>query len=242
MKLARNNVVIIGASGAIGTAMVKHFSEKRHCGEIHAFSEGNIPNKLSNVNYHKINYSEDISIRNAAESASHSQPIDLVFVANGILHKSDVQPEKTYRDLSFENFKNIFEANIFVPAIIAKYFLPKMNSEANSVFATLSARVGSISDNRLGGWYAYRSSKAALNMIIKNLSIETGRRSKKIIVVGLHPGTVDSPLSKPFQKGVPKEKLFSPEYSCEYLVKIMDRLNPDQSGKVFSWDGTEIQP
>ena len=111
-----------------------------------------------------------------------------------------------------------------------------------SVFAALSARVGSISDNILGGWYAYRSSKAALNMIIKNAAIEISRSNKQAIVVGMHPGTVDSHLSKPFQSRVPKHQLFTPEYAAEKLLHVMTALMPSDSGKCFAWDGKEILP
>ena len=106
----------------------------------------------------------------------------------------------------------------------------------------MSARVGSISDNKLGGWYAYRSSKAALNMMIKNLSIEVGRRNKKAILVGLHPGTVDSNLSKPFQNNVPAEKLFSHETSVDHLLKVLFNLKLENTGKIYAWDGSEIEP
>ena len=134
----------------------------------------------------------------------------------------------------------VFTINTFGPAIIARYFLPKMRRDRKSVFACLSARVGSISDNRLGGWYAYRASKSALNMIIKNCAIEMSRRNKQTCVVGLHPGTVDTDLSKPFQSGVAKNKLFSPTHSSECLLKVINDLSTVDSGKVFAWDGSEV--
>ena len=126
--------------------------------------------------------------------------------------------------------------------LLAKHVFKKFDGSGAPIFATVSARVGSISDNRLGGWYAYRASKAALNMIIKNLSIEVARKNKKAIIVGLHPGTVDSDLSKPFQKHVAKEKLFSPEFSSEKLLQVLQSLKPDCSGKCFAWDGKEVLP
>ena len=126
--------------------------------------------------------------------------------------------------------------------MIAKYFLPKLNREKRSIFAALSARVGSISDNQLGGWYSYRASKAALNMVIKNIAIEISRFNKKAIIVGLHPGTVDSNLSKPFQVNVPYGKLFTPEFSTQKLVEVLRSLTSKQSGKCFAWDGQEILP
>ena len=139
-----------------------------------------------------------------------------------------------------ENFEHLFQINTIGPALVAKYFLPKLNRNSRSVFAVLSARVGSIADNRLGGWYAYRASKAALNMIIKNASIEIARKNKQAIVVCLHPGTVDSLLSKPFQSNVPDGKLFSPEFSAGKLLSVVDNLSPDQSGGIVGWDGEPI--
>ena len=106
----------------------------------------------------------------------------------------------------------------------------------------MSARVGSISDNKLGGWYAYRASKSALNMMIKNLSIEVGRKNKNAILVGLHPGTVNSKLSKPFQSNVPEKKLFTPDQSVNYLLQVLSKLKNEDSGKIFAWDGSEILP
>ena len=108
--------------------------------------------------------------------------------------------------------------------------------------ATLSARVGSVSDNQLGGWYAYRASKAALNIIIKNSAIEISRRNNDSIVVGMHPGTVASDLSKPFQKGVPSGKLFTPELAASRLLKVLSTLSAKDTGKCFAWDGKEILP
>lgn len=178
----------------------------------------------------------------AAELAAKEKPLDLVIVANGILHDEGLMPEKALRDLSAKNFHRVYEANTITPALIAKYFLPKLNRDQPSIFAALSARVGSISDNQLGGWYAYRASKAALNMIIKNAAIEVGRRNKHAIVVGLHPGTVNSDLSKPFQSKVADGKLFTPDYSAEKLLDVLGNLSPEQTGKCFAWDGKEVLP
>ena len=151
-------------------------------------------------------------------------------------------PEKSLRELSLEKFQRLFLVNTIIPALIAKHFCPYLNKETPSVFAALSARVGSISDNQLGGWYSYRSSKAALNMIIKNTAIEINRTNKQAIIVGIHPGTVNSNLSKPFQKNVPKEKLFSPNFAAEKIYQVITQLSSQSSGKCFAWDNTEILP
>ena len=150
-------------------------------------------------------------------------------------------PEKSISQLSFENFNRTILINTILPAMIGKYFIPKLNKNSKSVFAVLSARVGSISDNRIGGWYSYRSSKAALNMIIKNFSIEVKRRNKNAIIVGLHPGTVNSNLSKPFQGNVEKNKLFEPTFSAGKLVGVIQNLSGVDSGKCIAWDGKEIE-
>ncbi|MDO7598137.1 MAG: SDR family NAD(P)-dependent oxidoreductase [Pseudomonadota bacterium] len=233
MSFDPQNIVIIGASGAIGSAFTKRLSEQYPNASLYAFCR--------NGKYH-IDYSSEDSIAAAAVYASKEKPLDLVIVANGILHDADIMPEKSLRELSAEKFHRIFEVNTITPALIAKHFLPKLNRHKPSIFAALSARVGSISDNRLGGWYAYRASKSALNMIIKNASIEIGRRNKHAIIVGIHPGTVDSNLSKPFQANVPAAKLFTPKYSANKLLDVLENLTPEQTGKCFAWDGEEILP
>jgi NAD(P)-dependent dehydrogenase (short-subunit alcohol dehydrogenase family) len=108
------------------------------------------------------------------------------------------------------------------------------------VFAAISARVGSISDNRLGGWYSYRASKAALNMLLKTAAIELGRTRKELVVLGLHPGTVDTGLSKPFQSNVSEGKLFTPEQSARYLLEVIDGVTPEHSGSVLAWDAQTV--
>lgn len=231
MSFNPKNIAILGASGAIGSAFTKILSNKYPNAHLFAFSRSG---------KNQIDYSNESSIAKAAELATKEKPLDLVIAANGILHDGKLMPEKSLQDLSAEKFHHIFEINIITPALIAKYFLPKLNKEQLSIFAALSARLGSISDNRLGGWYAYRTSKAALNMMIKNASIEVGRKNKQAIIVGLHPGTVKSNLSKPFQDNVADGELFMPEYSAERLLKVLINLNPMQTGKCFAWDGKEI--
>ena len=152
-------------------------------------------------------------------------------------------PDRNKDDKTSEKkFKEVFFVNTILPSIIAKHFIPKLSKNNQSILAFMSARVGSISDNKLGGWYAYRASKSALNMMIKNLSIEVGRKNKNAILVGLHPGTVNSKLSKPFQSNVPEKKLFTPDQSVNYLLQVLSKLKNEDSGKIFAWDGSEILP
>jgi NAD(P)-dependent dehydrogenase (short-subunit alcohol dehydrogenase family) len=124
--------------------------------------------------------------------------------------------------------------------MVAKHFLPRLRTGHKTVFAALSARVGSISDNRLGGWASYRASKAALNMLLKTLALEHSRRWPDSVIVGLHPGTVDTALSKPFSSRVPAERLFEPSQSARYLLGVIDDLTPTATGGFFAWDGTPI--
>ncbi len=128
----------------------------------------------------------------------------------------------------------------FLKYLNAKHFLPLLHKDKRAVFAALSAKVGSIPDNHLGGWYAYRASKVALNMMIKNASIKMGRRYKQAVIGGLHPGTVDSNLSKPFQSHAKVGKIFTPDYAAEKLISVLEDLSPDDSGNCFGWGGQEI--
>jgi NAD(P)-dependent dehydrogenase (short-subunit alcohol dehydrogenase family) len=148
-----------------------------------------------------------------------------------------IQPEKALKQINAKAMAHVLAVNAIAPALIAKYFLPLMARDEKAVMAHLSARVGSISDNRMGGWTSYRAAKAAQNMVVKNAAIETARRDKQKIIIGLHPGTVDSHLSAPFQGNVADDKLFSPAQSAAYLLAVIDGLQADDSGKVFAWDG-----
>lgn len=236
------NIAVIGSSGTIGSTFTRQLSELHTDAKIHAFSRSEKESSANNVVHHTIDYNDEVSIEQAASHASSDAPLDIVIVATGILFDDSIAPEKSLRELSAKKFLRLFEVNTILPALIAKHFLPKLNRQDRSIFAALSARVGSISDNKLGGWYSYRASKSGLNMIIKNAAIEISRRNKKAIIVGLHPGTVDSNLSKPFQGNVPDGKLFTPDYSVKRLLDVLDNLTPESSGRCFSWDGKEVQP
>ena len=237
-----HNIAVIGASGAIGGAIVEQLAHLNPNAWLTAFSRRHITFSNPRINFRELDYENEAEIESAAAWAAERVPLDLIIVACGLLHDDEIMPEKSMRDLSREKFLKVFTANTVAPALIAKYFIPKLNTKAPAIFAALSARVGSISDNQLGGWYAYRASKAALNMVIKNLAIEAARRNKGATIVGLHPGTVDSTLSEPFQGSVPDGKLFSPDHAAEKLCRVINRLSPEQSGLCFAWNGEEIKP
>lgn len=240
--MTAKNIAIIGSAGAIGSAFTQELAERYPEAYICAFAR-NTPEQLpGGVRFHCIDYTNESSIAACAAAASAASPLDLVVVATGILHEGEIKPEKSLRDLSAEKFQRLFAANTVAPALLAKHFVPKLNRDERAVFAALSARVGSISDNRLGGWYAYRASKAALNMVLKNVAIETRRQNKGAIIVGLQPGTVDSELSKPFQGNVPEGQLFTPTYAARQLLNVLDTLKPEQSGKCFDFEGLEVEP
>lgn len=227
------NIVVFGSSGSIGSAFVRKLTLQYPGAHIHPFSrQGRF----------EIEYSKESSIAEAAKRVSESGPLDLGIVSIGALHDQHVVPEKSLKSLSSKNFHHLFEINTVIPALLSKYFLPLLNKAQPSIFAILSARVGSISDNRLGGWYAYRASKAALNMVIKNAAIEIARVNRKGIVVGLHPGTVDSDLSKPFQSRIPINQLVTSDESVDNMLQVLATLGLSDSGRCYAWDGEEIFP
>ncbi|MBL6664559.1 MAG: SDR family NAD(P)-dependent oxidoreductase [Rickettsiales bacterium] len=233
------NIVVIGASGALGFEFVKQFGGDKNVKNVFAFSRSKIAFDNDKIIADFIDIEDEKSIQEAAQKCPNK--IDLVIVATGILHDEKLMPEKSLRDLNKEKFEKLFSVNTIGPALIAKYFLAKLNKEQKSVFAAISARVGSISDNHLGGWYAYRASKTALNMVLKNAAIETARSNKKAIILGLHPGTVDSKLSKPFQSAVKADKLFSPQYSVEKMREVLEKSTISDSGSVIDFNNIKIE-
>jgi len=220
--------VVIGASGGIGAALAEALAEEG--ATVHGFAR-------SFTGSRHLDLEDEASI--AAAAATVGTP-DLVFVATGLLHDGDRGPEKALRDLDPAWLARNFAINAIGPAIVAKHFLPVMPKAGRSIFAALSARVGSISDNRLGGWHGYRASKAALNQLVRTLAIEDKRRNSSGIVIALHPGTVATALSQPFRSG--GRDLLQPDRAAVQLLDLIDGLKAPDSGKLFAWDGAEIAP
>ncbi|MEY2926226.1 MAG: hypothetical protein RL367_703 [Pseudomonadota bacterium] len=183
---------------------------------------------------------DEPSIAAAAAQIGKAGALDLIIVTTGLLHGGGIAPEKSWRALDPATMARVFALNTIGPALIAKHFLPLLARDRRSVFAVLSARVGSISDNRLGGWHSYRASKAALNMLVRNFALELATRNPNAIAVALHPGTVATRLSEPFQHGVAADRLFSPDVSAGHLLTVLDGLTVQDSGGLFAWDGTAI--
>lgn len=234
-------VAVIGASGGIGAALVERLVELPSTSRVFAFARGLDEQSNDKIHLAPIDITRERTVRDAAAVATLDGPLDLVIVATGMLHDSNgVFPEKSLRNIDASVMLDVLRINTVGPSLVAKHFLPQLRSTGKSVFAALSARVGSIGDNRLGGWTSYRASKAALNMVLKTLSIEHARRFPDSVIVGLHPGTVDTRLSRPFQRNVAKDKLFSTARAAGYLLDVIDQVTPPDSGRVFAWDGSLI--
>lgn len=233
-----NSALVFGVSGGLGKAFVEALSQDYET--VYAVSREGYVFPQSNV----ISFVGDVTNEESLLSVASeiANPIQLVIVATGILHDSSgLSPEKSLKDITKKNFELSYVVNTVGPALVGKVFGPKLDKEQKSVFAVLTARVGSISDNRLGGWYAYRAAKAATHMIVKCLAIELSRKNKNAVVLSLHPGTVDTHLSKPFQRNVPSEKLFSTEYSVNQLLNVIKNSATEQSGKVLAYNGEVIE-
>jgi len=245
--------VIFGANGGIGQEFVKQALERHAvvfaCSRPHSSEAASeiptikaLENGLVKV---ELNPLDDHHLKKFSEHVNNQYGhVDLIVNAIGILHHSEeIQPEKRIEDFDLTSFINVMQTNAATSALIAKHFIKllKQSNTQTAIFASISARVGSISDNRLGGWYSYRASKAALNQVIKTLSIEVARRNKNTAVIALHPGTTDTNLSKPFQQNVKPGKLFSAEYSVRKMFQIIDNLFIEDNGKFFAWDGSTIE-
>lgn len=229
---------IFGSSGGIGAALVELLAAREDVAEVHALARGP-QSSAGKVSAHRFDLTDEATIAQAV--AAIAAPLDLVIVATGRLVRDNGEgPEKSARALNAPALAEMFAINAIGPALIAKHCVPLLRKTGTPTFAAVSAKVGSISDNRLGGWHSYRASKAALNMLMRNFAIELARTNPSAIAVTLHPGTVDTPLSRLFQRGVPTEKLFTPERSSEHLLTVIDSLTPSDSGKLFAWDGTEL--
>ena len=235
------SVAIIGSSGAIGRAFLDAYIADKEISNIYSISRTEVELNDARIIHINIDVTDEVSVKAAASKIGENR-LDKLIVATGILHTELFGPEKSIKDIKIENFVKIFSVNAFGPALIGKYFLPLMKKDKKSIAAFLSARVGSISENKLGGWYAYRASKSALNQIIKNFSIESKRTNPAGIIIGLQPGTVKSKLSEPFQKNVKKGKLLLPKDSVKSLIRVIESVMQNDSGKIFDWKGEEITP
>lgn len=232
------HALIVGASGGIGQALLPEIASRPMAARITGWSR-QPPESMPPIDgWQQVDITDEASIERAARALGG---VDLVIVATGMLHGPGHQPEKTFRAMDAAAMAHAFAINTIGPALVAKHVLPYFPRDKRAVFAALSARVGSIGDNRLGGWYSYRASKAALNQIIRTLSIELRLTHPQAVAIGLHPGTVDTGLSKPFQARVPNEALTSPQIAAARLLDVLSTRTAADSGRVFDWRG-EVVP
>lgn len=218
--------VVFGAGGGIGGALVNAIKAAEKFKQVVSFSRSSTPS---------IDLLDEASLERAVAFAADQGELRLVIDATGFLHDDQQKPEKSWRQLDAANLARAFSLNAIGPALIMKHMLPRLPRSGKAVFATLSARVGSIGDNRLGGWYSYRASKAALNQLVRTAAVELARRSPDSLCIALHPGTVATALSAPFAaSGL---EVHTPAASARHLLAVVDRLTADANGGFFDWRG-----
>jgi NAD(P)-dependent dehydrogenase (short-subunit alcohol dehydrogenase family) len=236
--------LVVGASGGIGAAVLNKLLELESLAVVVAVSRLGRPASLDSHGdrlwWIDSDYSEESIASITGSIGSADIALRRVVICNGILHQAQLQPEKALEKLRAQSMTKVFEINTVVPALWVSGLVGSLRRSSNCVIAVLSARVGSIADNRLGGWYSYRASKAALNMFLKTAAVEFARRAPKVKLVAFHPGTTDTPLSSPFQKGVLAEKLFTPEFVAERIVRVMDEVPSDGELSFLAWDGKPV--
>ena len=231
-------VLIFGGNGGIGHSLCKQLLNHSPEIELHATYRANKRNDLSDdIIWHNVDITSEDEI---SELAAQFSSIDWIINAIGLLHTPSNGPEKNLQSCQSEFFLENIKVNALPTLLIAKRFSACLKASSHPRFVTISAKVGSIEDNRLGGWYSYRSSKAALNMLIKNISIEWSRRMPKACILSVHPGTTDTPLSKPFQANVPDGKLFEPDKVASDILHIIEKAGPEITGSFLSYDGQTL--
>jgi NAD(P)-dependent dehydrogenase (short-subunit alcohol dehydrogenase family) len=219
--------LVIGASGGIGRAMVQHLTNAPQCAEVVGLHRHSEP---------RIDFEDEASIAGAADALRGGGKFHLIINAAGLLHSADFMPEKKLGDLNYAQLEATFRVNTFGPALVLRHFSPLLAND-RAVLALVSAKVGSIEDNRLGGWYSYRASKAALNMLLKTAAIELKRSNPKAVLVSLHPGTVNTGLSKPF-KGEQIGRL--PSEAARDMLTALDQLTPADTGSFVAYSGDRL--
>ena len=236
--------LVVGASGGIGAAVVHRYLDDPTFTRVFAVSRGAQPAESGVVGSRLVwltsDYSEASVAGIAEQITQHDCQLRRVIICNGILHNPGLMPEKSLDKVNRDAMHQVFDANVVVPALWVSALAGRLRRSTGCVIAVLSARVGSISDNRLGGWYSYRSSKAALNMFLKTAAIEYARRAPRVKLVAFHPGTTDTALSQPFQSGVPEGKLFSPAFVAERLCTQLNTVQADGELAFVDWDARPV--
>jgi NAD(P)-dependent dehydrogenase (short-subunit alcohol dehydrogenase family) len=242
-----SHALVIGASSGIAQALLSQLADLPDVTQVHAVSRTSQSFSNPSITSFSFNTLDEEDVK-AFITEQREQGVTYRYVVStvGVLHRDEnehqiaLKPEKRLEDIDPKQLQSYFEVNTILPAIWLKHLIRVMPKGMPSVIAFLSARVGSISDNRLGGWYGYRASKAALNMMIKNAAIEYARRNKHVALMSYHPGTVDTGLSKPFQANVKADKLFTPEYTAQCLIQLLVAAEAANSPYYLGWDGKTI--
>ncbi len=226
--------VVVGAGGGLGSALLAYLQQGGAYGQVLGVS------RSAEV---QLDYLDESSIALAAQQVARTGvesgcELRLLIVATGFLHGDQGQPERSWSHLDADYLQHVFAINAIGPALVMKHFLPLMPKTGRCVAGFVSAKVGSIGDNALGGWYGYRASKAALNQLVKTASIELTRRNKESVCVALHPGTVDTALSQPFAKAGLKVR--PPQEAAEDLLWVLDRLTPSNTGSLVDYRGQRL--
>ena len=231
-------ILIIGGSGGIGSALIKHLMASKPGSTIYATYHTNKPEiEHINLEWFKADASSESDIK---KLSNHITSLDILVNTAGVLHIPKKMPEKSVNEFNSEFFYHNIKSNTLPTVILSKYFSKQLKSKNKTYFISFSARIGSIEDNKIGGWISYRCSKAALNMAIKTISIEWKNKSPNCCVLSFHPGTTDTGLSNPFQKNIQPEKIFPASYVATCLLRLLGTLKPADTGKFFSFDGEEI--
>ena len=241
------NALVVGGGQGIGLGFVKQLLGSSDTTHVYAtYRRLESATELlaiedSRLRVIQMDITDEAQIAQTIQQIQVESPM-LHYIINsaGVLHEDEMQPEKSLRHINAEQLLRYFQVNSIGAMLLFKYAQPLLKHGDRSIFATISAKVGSIGDNQVGGWYGYRASKSALNMFIKNTSIEYKRTTPNAIVVALHPGTTATRLSQPFQKNVPPEKLFSVDRTVSQLLTVINGLESKDSGEFFSWDGSQL--
>ena len=243
--ISSSDALVVAASGGIGTAMVRTMLNDTSLERIFAVSS--VPeapkefNNNSKLTWIHCDYSAMDIARTVNRLLSLECNLVLGAICNGILHDDAVKPEKRMDDITEESLNRVFTANAVVPILWIKELKQVFSKRDICKIAILSARVGSISDNRLGGWYSYRASKAALNMLLKTSAIELNRKCKNVKLISFHPGTTDTKLSRPFQSSVSRDKLFPANFVATKLMDLMRKTDVDGELSFLDWSGVPIE-
>jgi len=237
--------LVVGAGRGIGLELVNQLLKSDRVARVYA-TYRNPESELLSVTDSRLRclpleITHEEQIATAVEKIKiETAALHTVINCIGVLHEGAMQPEKSLRQLNSEQLMRYFQVNSIGAVLLAKHLQPLLKHGDRATFATISAKVGSISDNHLGGWYGYRASKAALNMFMRTVALEYRRTCPRAIVITLHPGTTDTQLSRPFQRNVPPEKLFSTERTVQQLLTVLDQLQESDSGEFFSWNGDRL--